>query len=463
MSQTNGTGKEKQKQFILNENLWQVMFSLSWPAILAMLLYGLNAVVAAAFVGQYVGETALAGVSVAYPLTQISVGFGLFLGVGAGAVLSIAIGREDKSTQARLLGTVNCLSLLVTAVYMAVGLVCSSQLVKIMGGAGEVLILGDRYFKITVLGAFFWIYGLAANMIVRAEGKMKAAAVIMGIGLAVDVLANYVLVAALHLGVAGSAWATNIGMLVYTLLGWVYFGKGFASFKTRIFSFCWDMTTVKSILRLGLSSLISVVMTLAQGVVIFNALAQYGTVLETAFYGVVYRIFVFALTPIYGIMQALKPVVGINYGAGQYERVIHSYKLFTVGSILLALPFWVLSITSPAFILGLMLPDQVFSSPQLLHFRIYMAIMPLLAAIFMAMSFFPSIDKGKPAVIIGLARQLVFYIPVMLILPRMMGVAGIYYGSLAIDAIIVLWTVVMVRKEFSRLRAQDKSVAPGVS
>lgn len=463
MSQTNGSGKEKQKEFILNENLWKVMFSLSWPAILAMLLYGLNAVVSAAFVGQFVGEAALAGVSVAYPLTQISVGFGLFVGVGAGAVLSIAIGRKDKSAQERLLGTVNCLSLLATAVYMAAGLAFSSQLVKIMGGTGEVFLLGESYFKITVLGAFFWIYGLAANMIVRAEGKMKSAAVIMGIGLAVDVLANYVLVAELNLGVEGSAWATNIGMLVYTLLGWVYFGKGFASFKTRIFSFYWDTATVKSMIRLGMSSFISVVMTLAQGVIIFNVLAQYGTVLETAFYGVIYRVFIFALTPIFGIMQALKPVVGINYGAGQYERVIHSYKLFTVGSMLLALPFWVISMTSPVFILGLMLPDQVFSGTQLLYFRIYMAIMPLLSAIFMAMSFFPSINKGKPAVMIGIARQLVLYVPVMMILPKMIGVSGIYFGSLAIDAIIVLWTVVMLKKEFSLLRAQGKPAALRVS
>lgn len=91
-------GKEKQKMLILNENLWKVMFQLSWPAIIAMVLYGLNAVVAAVFVGRYVGETALAGVSEAYPLTQISLGLGSLIGVGAGAVLSIAIGRQDVHT-----------------------------------------------------------------------------------------------------------------------------------------------------------------------------------------------------------------------------------------------------------------------------------------------------------------------------------------------------------------------------
>ncbi|CVK20177.1 MATE family efflux transporter [Sporomusa sphaeroides] len=452
MSQTMEPGKEKQKHFILNGNLWQVMSDLSWPAITAMILYGLNTVISAIFVGRFVGETALAGVSVAYPLTQISVGIGSLVGVGAGAVLSIAIGRQDKTTQEHLLGTVNYLSVLVTVVYMVLGLAFSAQLVKMMGGTGEVLVLGDIYFRITVIGAFFWIYGLAANMIVRAEGKMKAAAVMMGIGLLADVLANYLLVAVLGLGVEGSAWATNAGMLVYTLLGWFYFGRGFASFRTRVFTFNWDTNTVKSIFSLGMSSFIMVAMSLVQGVVVFNALARYGTVLDIAFYGVVYRIFIFALPPILGLMRALQPVTGINYGAGQYERVISAYKIFTVASLVLTLPFWLISMAAPAWVLSLMLPDQAFTGTELMYFRIYMVLLPLLSAIFMAMTFFPSIDKGKPAAMIGIARQLIFYIPVMWILPQIMGVAGIYIGSLAIDAVIVLWTAIMVKKEFAALR-----------
>lgn len=459
MSQTIVNEKEKQTKFILSENLWKVMVNLSWPAIVAMVLYGLNTVISAVFVGRFVGETALAGVSLAYPLTQISIGISSLIGAGAGAVLSIAIGRQDKKTQERLLGNVNYLSIIVTVVYMVLGLFFSTQLVKMMGGEGEVLILGDIYFRITIMGAFFWIYGLAVNMIVRAEGKMKSAAVMMGIGLVGDVFANYLLVAVLDLGVEGSAWATNVGMLIYTLLGWLYFGKNFSSFKTKTFSIYWDTTTVKSILTLGLSTLIMVVMSLVQGVVVFNALVRYGTVLDIAFYGIVYRVFIFMLTPIFGLMRALQPVIGINYGAGQYERVISSYKIFTVAAMLLTMPFWIICLAIPEFVLSLMLPDQIFAGTQQMYFRIYMVILPLLSAIFMAMTFFPSIDKGKPAAVIGIARQLIFYIPVMLILPKMIGVFGIYIGSLAIDVIIVLWTVILVKKEFTLLRTKNKLAA----
>ncbi|CVK20165.1 MATE family efflux transporter [Sporomusa sphaeroides] len=459
MNHANVNEKEKQKIFILHENLWKVMVQLSWPAIIAMVLYGLSIVVSAVFVGRYVGETALAGVSVVFPLTQISIGVGSLVGVGAGSVLSIAIGSQDKTTQERLLGNVNCLSLIVTALYIILGLLFSTQLVQLMGGKDEVLRLGDVYFRITLFGGFFWIYGLAANMIVRAEGKMKSAAVMMGLGLVADVAANYLLVVVFNLGVEGSAWATNFGMLVYTILGWLYFGRDFSSFKTKTFSLYWDRNTLKTILSLGMSSFILILMSLVQGVVVFNALAQYGTVLDIAFYGVVYRLFTFLLMPVVGLMRALQPVVGINYGAGQYERVISAYKIFTVASVALTLPFWGISMLAPEFVLGFMLTGQVFTGNQLLYFWIYMAVLPLLSSIFMAMTFFPAIGKGKPAAVIGIARQLIFYIPVMLILPKFMGVAGVYTGSLAIDVVIVLWTMVMVKKEFTALRAQAKPAA----
>lgn len=442
---------------ILFDNLWKVMVRLSWPAIVAMVLYGLNAVLAGIFVGRYVGENAMAGVSVAYPLSQISVALGSLIGTGAGAVLSIAIGRKDTRTQQRLMGNVHYLTILCTIVYMVVALLFSRQLVEMMGGSGQSLILGEQYYRVTAYGAFFWIYGLAANMIVRAEGKMKSAALMMAVGLLADVGSNFLLVVHLHWGVVGAGIANNIGMIVYTVIGFLYFGTGLASFKTRNSVIFHDKDIIRSTLGLGASSFIMTIMNLVQAILVFNALKKYGTLLDTAFYGVVYRIFTFLLTPIFGLMRALQPVAGINYGAKQYQRVIKSYWVFTVAAIVLTLPFWFLSMVSPESVLGLMLPNQHFAATQLLQFRIYMAILPVLSIIFTAMTFFPSINKGKPAAMIGIARQLIFYVPVMLLLPRFIGVSGIYFGSFAIDSVIVLWTFVLILKEFRSLRSIEQN------
>lgn len=454
--------QENQKKFILSGSLWKVMFNLSWPAIIAMVLFGLNSVIDAAFVGYFVGETALAGVSISAPISQISVGLGSLIGVGAGSVLGIALGRNDKKTQANILPNVNFLCIVFTIVYMVLGLIFSTTLVEVMGGTGETLLLGDSYLRITILGSFFWIYGLAANMIVRAEGKMKTAAVMMGVGLVVNIIFNYIFMGLLDLGVDGSAWGTNVGMLAYTLIGWYYFSSGRATFKSKTFGLKLHNKTSKSIIGLGMSSFIMTVMTLIQAFLVFNALSKYGTTSDIAFYGVIFRLFQFALTPIFGLMRALQPAISINFGARNYKRVIEFFKIFSITSALLILPFWLITMISPSSVVGLLLPEQAFTEIQMLYARINISIIPLLSIIFMAMTFYPSIGKGKPAAILGMARQLVFYVPVMIILPKIMGVSGVYYGSFGIDIVIVLITFIMVKKEFNNLRKKDSELIPSI-
>lgn len=445
--------KDRQKQMILNEGLWRVMLKISWPAVLAMVLYGLNSVFDAIFVGRFVGETALAGVSLAYPLSQITLGLGSLIGVGAGSAISIALGAKDYETQKKMLGNVNYLSVMISIVYVILALLLTEPLVRVMGGTGETLGIGTVYFRITIFGALFWIHGLAANMIIRAEGKMKSAAVIMGLGLLVNIVANYVFIVLMDMGVAGAAWGTNLGMLVYTILSMIYFARGKASFEANPFAFRRDKAIMKDIFSMGIASLIMSVMSIIQAVVVFNALSRYGSTYDLALYGAIYRLFTLLLTPIFGLMRALQPVIGINFGAKKYQRVTKSFNIFAVASTLMMLPFWIAIMIMPQGVLGLMFPNKIFDPTSLLYFRTYMALLPLLSIIFMAMTFFPAINKGKPAAILGIARQLIFYMPVMLILPRLFGIQWVYYGTLLIDFIIVLWVFILVRKEFSILKA----------
>jgi len=445
-------GKDKQKQFILSENLWKVCVQLSWPAVIAMVLYGLNTVFDAIFVGRFVGETALAGISLAYPLTMIALGLGSLIGVGAGSALSIALGANDTETQKRLLGNLNCISLVIGLAYTGAAMFFAEPLVRMMGGQGEALILGTAYFRTAAIGAFFWIHGLACNMVVRAEGKMKTAAVMMGIGLIVNIIANYIFIVILNMGVKGAAWGTNIGMLTYTLLGLAYFSRKNVSFEARPFKVRKDKDIMKSIFSMGIPSLIMTVMTVIQGIVIFNVLSRYGTTFDIAFYGVSFRILTLLLTPVFGLMRALQPVTGINFGAGENHRVIKGVKVFAVISIVIMLPFYLFIMIFPQTVLGTMLPNQVFSVTNLFNFRIFMALLPVLPITFMGMTFFPAINNAKPAAIIGIVRQLIFYVPVMLILPRLFGIQWVYWGSAGIDFVLTLWVVFLLKKEFHALK-----------
>ncbi|WP_199912793.1 MATE family efflux transporter [Aquimarina aquimarini] len=442
-----------QKQFILTSNMWPVMWKLSWPAIIAMVLYGFNTLLDAVFVGAFIGENALAGVSIAYPLASFVLGIGSLIGTGAGSLLSIALGANDVEEQQRLLGNFNSLNILCTVIYMILALIFAEPLVKMMGGSGEPLELGVTYFRISVFGAFFWIYGLASNMVVRAEGKMKKAALVMGIGLIVNIIFNYVLIVVMDCGVAGASWASNIGMLVYSILGYLYFNSKKTSFLSLPNTFYWDKEIIKSIVSMGLPSLIMMFMTIVQAVVIFNAIANHGSVFEVAFYGVAFRVLSFILTPIYGLMRALQPVVGINYGGKKYKRVIQSFWVFSITGTLIILPLWGCMMIAPQFILATMLEAGSLSSDSIWNFRMFISILPVLPIVFNGMTFFSAINKGKPAAIIGLVRQLIFYVPLMLILPSIYGTSSIYWGTALIDTVIVAYTMILVLIEFKRLKS----------
>jgi Na+-driven multidrug efflux pump len=454
MEQTEAN-REKEQLFILNGGLWRVMVQQSWPAVAALVLYGLNTLLDAVFVGRFVSETAFAGISLVYPLAQITTALGSMIGVGAGSILSIAIGSLDEKTQSKVMGGVNFLTIVFTVVFMSLGLLFSTRLIGIMGGTGEALMLGDNYFRITIFGSLLWIYSLAGNMIIRAEGKMKTAALIMGIGLAVNVVFNTIFIIGLGMGVEGAAWGTNIGMFVYCIMNWLHFGRNHTSFKTKIFSIAVDKEIIPSILELGTPSFITSIMVLIQSVIVLGALSKYGTIADIAFYGAVFRIFTFLSTPLLGMKRALQPVLGINYGAKQYDRTLRFFKVFVFGTSILMLPFWLVSMIAPGSVLGLVLTEQAFTGTQFFYFRIYMALLPALSIFFMATTFFPAIGKAKPTIIIGFIRQFILCVPVMLILPKLIGVSGIYYGSFLIDAVVMVITIVVIVKEFKAVKARE--------
>ncbi|MCY1153013.1 MAG: MATE family efflux transporter [Pleomorphochaeta sp.] len=439
------------KSLILNDNLWKVMIKLSLPAVIAMILHGLNTVFDAIFVGSFVGEIALSGVSVAYPLTQISVGFGSLIGGGAGAYLSIVIGENNKGAQRKILGNANYMGLICTLFLMVVLFIFSKPLMVFMGGEGEALALGLTYFRITIFGTLFWVFGLAYNLIIRAEGKMGTAALIMGLGLGSNIIINYLLMGVFHFGVVGAAWGTNIGMFVYTLLGAIYLKSNKPSFEANLLSISRDRDIISNIKSMGLPSLIMSIMSVLQGIVILNSIGVVGTTYDLAFYGVSYRLMLFMMTPLFAIMRSLQPTVGINFGARQYDRVIKATKIFIVSALIFILPLWLFLMGNPQWVLSLMF-KSVVSKENITNFRIFISVIPLLAITMNGMSYFPSINKGKIASIVAMLRQVILYIPAMIFLPRIFGVNFVYLGSFLLDASLTIVVLVLLLKSFKDLK-----------
>lgn len=162
--------------------------------------------------------------------------------------------------------------------------------------------------------------------------------------------------------------------------------------------------------------------------------------------------------PIYGLMRALQPAIGINYGAKHYKRVVWSFKIFALVATLIMLPFWLVAMFQPDLILHWTLPGRIFTASDLLNFRLMLGFCPLLPIIFMAMTYWPAVGNAKPAGILGIARQLFLYVPAMIILPKFMGISGIYWGSFLIDLFIIVLVSVIISKELKALMIKEKIV-----
>lgn len=197
------------------------------------------------------------------------------------------------------------------------------------------------------------------------------------------------------------------------------------------------------------------IMIVIQNILVFNALAKYGTETDITFFTAVNRFYILLNTPLWGLMRALQPVTGMNYGARQYERSIKAYRLFSLVGLAVLFPFWLFVMIYPSGVLAVMIPNMEFLSQQLVDFRIFMSVLLALPFVFMAMVWFPAIEDAKPATIISILRQVVFYIPVLLIVPAFYGVSSIYWASAAIDWIIFTLVLYAVGKSIKKLKVKS--------
>ncbi len=443
---------EQQRQLILNGKMHKVMWQMSWPAVIAMVLYGLNNFLDGIFVGHLISNTALAAVGVAYPLAQFAQGFGTLIGTGIGSAVSIWIGAGDKEKLNKAMGTVNFLTFLFSIAITIPCYIFAKELVYMMGGRDEILTLGVEYFRATILGSFFWIHGLALNMLIRAEGRMKTAAWMIAVGLIVDVALKPLFIDSFGGGVSGAAWATNISMLIYMVLGIWYYSSGKASFTTHFWSLQYDKAIIREALSLGMPGFIMMVMIVVQNIVVFNVIAKYGKEADVTFFTAVNRFYILLNTPLWGLMRALQPVSGMNFGAEKYERSIRAYRLFSFTGLIILIPFWLFVMFYPAEVLAMMIPNVSFQPSQLTDFRIYMSVLPALPFIFMAMVWFPSVENARPATVISIVRQMILYIPALLIIPMFYGIHSIYIVSAIIEWLVFSGVIYMIGLNFKMLR-----------
>ncbi|MDZ7790647.1 MAG: MATE family efflux transporter [Xanthomonadales bacterium] len=438
---------------ILYGSRLRVLWHMAWPAIAVMMAFGLNAVMDAVYIGHLIGEQALAGAVLAYPLTQLTLGLGSLAGIGGGVALSIAIGRADREAVRQLPGTALTIAFALSLGYALLGGALAEKLVYAMGARDDLVEIAAAYLRASALGGFGAIAGVTLNMLLRGEGKMKLAAGYMATGLLVNVILTPVFIAFFDWGVAGAAWATNIGGAVGGLLVWRRFALGRASYPVDARFLGLPRALARRVVRLGTPAMVQSSTGLVQAVVVFNMLSRIGSEADIAFFGAAWRVLLFMLTPLFGLMRAFQPVAGINYGAGQWQRIRDSYWTFVAAGAAMIVPIWIVMNLYPEATLALMLPDALLGPIDLHRFRVLILVLPVLPIVFTALALLPAIEQPGKATLVSVSRQFLFYVPVMLTLPSLIGVSGVYYGATSIDFVCAMWLLMIVLLTFRKAQS----------
>ena len=300
----------------------------------------------------------------------------------------------------------------------------------------------------------FFVLAVGSSQLIKSEGKIGLATIFAAISVVTNTILNPLFVGVFHWGIQGIAFATIVSNLVYTLVNFTYFISGKSSMAVQLKKLTLSLDLLSPILSVGISVFIMEVMTIVQQVVIFKSIAYYGTGTDIAFAGATLNLYSLAVTPVYGFVQALQPVIGINYGSGNHNRMKQAYFIFGIGGTILLTVIWLPLQLYPATFLSWLLPKVVFTANELLNLRIVTILLPILSFVFCSITLFQSIGNGKVAGIIVVARQVFLFIPVVLILPLFIGINGIYYSLTAVDILVSLVVALFTWMELDRIQLQ---------
>lgn len=446
------------REHLISGNMFKLMLELSIPGIIGMFVISLYSFVDAIFVGRYVSSVALGAVSLAYTFTLINNGIAVLVGIGSASVLSRAVGRSDQETVDSIMGNVLLLTLLFSLGTMTIGLIFAPQLLILIGAEGEMLRLGVSYLRIVYIGSVFVNFGQAANMVMRGEGRMGLAMLLMGISAVLNIILDAVFVIVLKKGLEGAAIATVISQVVLAICNFCYFA--FFSKNVKFKHFKLQKSIVKETLSIGFSAMLMQVFALLQQAVMYSTLKRYGGEDQVILMGAFFRYLMLSFIPLWGISQGYQPFAGTNFGAQKLDRVKKGTFLFYGFGLFLSLIFWLVFLIIPEQVLGLFLKNKELISLGRTNAMLAMSLFPLSAIMIINLTLFQALGKAKYAGILVIARQFLLYIPAVLILPVFFGTRGVWISTPIIDTLVTVLSAFIVIKLFKKdLSPKDKPLS----
>ena len=443
------------------ERIFRLILQYALPAIAMMIISSLYNIVDKIFVGNFVGQIGITATTVAHPIMRFVDAFAILVGAGGSTLLALRLG-EGKSREAEdILNNSFLLMLLLCAALILLGYLFPEQLLRMFGAREEVMPYALTYLRIVLAGAFFNSTANSFGLFVRVDGSPRRMMICSITGCVLNIILDPIAIYALNMGIAGAAVATAVSQFVSGTMVIHYFTLSRRStMKLRLSKLRLHRSTTVKSAELGFSSFLQQFTgSLGQSVLlsclaIFATAATVSGAVAQASVGITVSVGLLFLFPAMGIASAVQPIIGYNYGAGNYHRVVETLKKATALAIVMLTVGWILILIFAEPLCRLFGSEGDNLRHAAYTMRVYNMLLPLVPFSSVGAGFFQSIGHPKKAVFISLSRQVLLLIPFVLLLGYVFGQTGVLYAVPVADVGSSSIALVLMVRQCRRLLAK---------
>lgn len=453
--------EDKRLNELAERPVGRLLWEYSLPAVVGMLVMALYNVVDRIFIGQCVGPDAIAGLAICFPMMSLATAMGVLIGVGSTARISIMLGASRLDEAQRIFGNAFVLTIVIGITYMTLFMVYLDPMLRLFGASDATLPYARTYMLVLMPGLLLTNITYGFNNIMRASGYPRRAMLTMIIGAVVNVALDPLFILVFDWGIAGASVATVIAMAVSAAFVLAHFFRRNVTlrFKRGIFRLDWRIFI--GIISIGAAPAIVNAASCIVNALANHSLLSYGSDRDIGAAGIMVTYTSLLVTIVLGLCQGLQPIIGYNYGAGNMNRLRRAFYLAVVAASVVTCVGGLYGFFWPSTIARIFTTDADLITATDRALGICLAVFPVVGFQIISTCFFQSIGKATESIIVGLLRQVIFLIPLLIYLPRLFDVNGVWMAFPISDAVATVVTLVLLARQFRELKAKA-SLAPPV-
>lgn len=424
------------------------------PAIIAMTAASLYNIIDRVFIGQVVGPMAISGLAITFPFMILAAAFGAAVGVGAATTISVKLGQKDYESAENTLGNTITLNLIIGLAFGGICLLFLDPILRFFGASDATLPYARDFMQIILAGNVFSHMYFGMNAVLRAASKPRMAMFATIFTVAMNILLDAVFILWWHWGIKGAAFATVISQVLALCWQMKLFSNKNELLHLKRGIYKLKANLVRNIISIGISPFLMNACACVIVIFINNQLVKFGGDIAVGAYGIANSIAMIFIMFVIGLNQGMQPIAGYNYGAQQYGRMMRVVKLSIITAICIMLTGWTLAMFAPYYCARMFTKDPELVKGSIKAIQIIMMMYPFIGCQMVITNFFQCIGKVKISIFLSLSRQLLFLLPLLVLLPNFYGINGVWASMPTSDLISVIVAISIMTVYLRRFKKE---------